>query len=119
MVDWCRAAGFEVIAAGDEVPRQFLSVVAGPDRQPFQKGSGRLEMAQAIASRDNPLTARVFVNRTWGWLTGQPLVDTPSDFGFAGGRPTHPQLLDELAARLIEDGWRTKTLQRQINDASP
>ena len=68
---------------GPEVPRQFLQVLAGENRQPFQRGSGRLELAQAITSRDNPLTAHVMVNRVWGHLFGSYLVETPSDFGTA------------------------------------
>jgi len=99
---------------GDKVPRQFLEVLAGPDRKPFQKGSGRLEMAQAIASKDNPLTARVFVNRVWRYHFGAPLVGTPSDFGLRSDPPTHPQLLDYLAARFLADGWSIKKLHRRI-----
>ena len=82
---------------GDEVPRQFLSVVAGPSRTPFEKGSGRLELAQAIASRENPLTSRVMVNRVWLGHFGRGLVTTPSDFGVRSDPPSHPELLDWLA----------------------
>ena len=99
---------------GDEVPRQFLQVVAGPNRKPFEKGSGRLEMAQAIASKDNPLTARVFVNRVWMYHFAAPLVRTPSDFGLRSDPPTHPELLDYLAWRFLEDGWSMKKLHRLI-----
>jgi hypothetical protein len=98
----------------DKVPRQFLQIVAGPDRQPFSKGSGRLEMAEAIASKDNPLTARVFVNRVWMYHFGAPLVRTPSDFGLRSDPPTHPELLDYLAARFMADGWSIKKLHTLI-----
>lgn len=99
---------------GPEVPRQFLEVLAGPNRKPFEKGSGRLELAQAIASPDNPLTARVIVNRVWTYHFGAPLVRTPSDFGFRSEPPSHPELLDYLAARFIQEGWSLKNLHRLI-----
>ncbi|HEY2953344.1 MAG TPA: DUF1549 and DUF1553 domain-containing protein, partial [Verrucomicrobiae bacterium] len=99
---------------GEEVPRQFLEVVAGPDRKPFTKGSGRLEMAQAIVGRDNPLTARVFVNRVWMYHFGAPLVRTPSDFGLRSDAPTNPELLDHLAARFMAGGWSVKKLHQLI-----
>ncbi|HEV3143029.1 MAG TPA: DUF1549 and DUF1553 domain-containing protein [Gemmataceae bacterium] len=99
---------------GAEVPRQFLACVAGPNRQPFTKGSGRLELAKAIASKDNPLTARVFVNRLWQHHFGAGLVRTPSNFGIRGEPPTHPELLDWLASRFMAEGWSVKKLQRLI-----
>jgi mono/diheme cytochrome c family protein len=99
---------------GDKVPRQFLEIISGPGRQPFTKGSGRREMAEAIASQDNPLTARVFVNRVWMHHFGVPLVATPSDFGVRSDPPTHPELLDYLAARFMADGWSIKKLHRLI-----
>ena len=89
---------------GEEVPRQFLAVLTGENRKPFTKGSGRLELAQAIASKDNPLTARVFVNRVWLHLFGKGLVNTPSDFGVRCEPPTNPGLLDWLAATFMEAG---------------
>ncbi len=99
---------------GPEVPRQFLGVLAGPNRKPFTEGSGRLEMARAIASRDNPLTARVLVNRIWQHHFGKGLVRTPGDFGLRSEPPTHPELLDNLAWRFMEDGWSVKRLHRLI-----
>ncbi|MBI4326953.1 MAG: PSD1 domain-containing protein [Chloroflexi bacterium] len=99
---------------GSEVPRQFLEILAGPDRQPFQKGSGRLELARAIASPNNPLTARVIVNRVWLHHFGSGLIRTPSDFGLRSEPPTHPELLDYLAGRFMEEGWSLKKLHRLI-----
>src|SRR5205085_4535353 len=78
------------------------------------KASGRLELAQAIVSRQNPLTARVIVNRIWLHHFGAGLVRTPSDFGTRCESPTHPELLDWLASRFIEDGWSIKRLHRRI-----
>jgi len=99
---------------GPAVPRQFLGVLAGDHRQPFQNGSGRLELAQAIAAPDNPLTARVLVNRVWLHHFGNGLVRTPSDFGLRSEPPSHPALVDYLAARFMEDGWSLKKLHKQI-----
>ena len=99
---------------GDAVPRQFLSILSAETRTPFQQGSGRWEMAQAIASPQNPLTARVWVNRVWMHLMGEGLVTTPSDFGTRGELPSHPELLDWLTCRFIEQGWSTKWLIREI-----
>jgi hypothetical protein len=88
--------------------------VLSPDRKPFAKGSGRLEMAEAIASRDNPLTARVLVNRVWLHHFGAGLVRTPSDFGTRSDPPTHPALLDWLATNFMDQGWSIKKLHRMI-----
>jgi cytochrome c553 len=99
---------------GDEVPRRFLEILGGSDAHSFQQGSGRLELAQVIASRDNPLTARVMVNRIWQHHFGKGLVRTPSNFGALGERPTHPALLDYLAGRFIASGWSMKALHREI-----
>ena len=99
---------------GEAVPRQFPAVLSGPDRKPFSQNSGRLEMAQAIANRNNPLTARVLVNRVWMHHFGAGIVRTPGDFGIRGERPTHPELLDYLAARFMDEGWSLKKLHRWI-----
>ncbi|HKB04416.1 MAG TPA: PSD1 and planctomycete cytochrome C domain-containing protein, partial [Gemmataceae bacterium] len=99
---------------GPQVPRQFPELLAGKERKPFSDGSGRLEMAKAIADAKNPLTSRVLVNRVWGHLFGQALVRTPSDLGTRSDPPTHPELLDWLAARFVESGWSVKKLHRLI-----
>ena len=99
---------------GDEVPRQFLELIAGQDRKPFTKGSGRLELAEAVASRDNPLTARVMANRVWMNHFGAGLVRTPSDFGVRADAPTHPELLDYLASWFMDQGWSLKKLHRLV-----
>ena len=97
---------------GPIVPRQAPEIIAGSTRQPFKDGSGRLEFAQIIASKDNPLTARVIVNRVWQYHFGEGLVPTPDDFGLRSEPPTHPELLDYLAARFVEDGWSLKKLHK-------
>jgi hypothetical protein len=99
---------------GEPAPRRFLRVLSSDTPASFTKGSGRLELAQAIASPDNPLTARVFVNRVWAWQFGHGLVGTPSNLGKLGEAPTHPELLDYLASRFVESGWSIKALQRDI-----
>jgi mono/diheme cytochrome c family protein len=99
---------------GEAVPRQFLEVLTHGDRRPFQKGSGRLELAQAIVDPTNPMTARVFVNRVWMHHFGVGIVRTPSDFGLRGEPPTHPELLDYLARRFMADGWSIKKLHRLL-----
>src|SRR5579863_2546476 len=99
---------------GDEAPRRFLSILSAGEPPPFQKGSGRLELAEAIASSKNPLTARVMVNRIWQQHFGAGIVRTPSNFGQMGERPTHPELLDYLAARFVESNWSVKAMHREI-----
>ena len=99
---------------GKPVPRRFLKVLSGAQRKPFQKGSGRLELAQAIVDPRNPLTARVLVNRVWHWHFGAGLVTTPSDFGLRSDPPSHPELLDDLARSFIDSGWSIKSLHRRI-----
>jgi hypothetical protein len=100
--------------AGATVPRQFLRILAGEKRQPFTQGSGRLELARAIASPDNPLTSRVLVNRVWMHHFGEPLVSSPSDFGTRSTPPSHPELLDWLAWTFMQEGWSLKKLHRHI-----
>jgi hypothetical protein len=99
---------------GSSVPRQFLAALSGPNRTPFSHGSGRLDLARAIASRDNPLTARVLVNRVWLRYFGAPLVRTPSDFGVRSDPPLNPALLDHLAVWFMDHGWSLKQLHREI-----
>jgi hypothetical protein len=105
--------GGNVAKPGDLVPRGFLSVLAKGEKT-FHHGSGRLELAEKIFTDAAPLAARVIVNRVWGWHFGKPLVDTPSDFGSQGAKPSHPGLLDDLAARFIAHGWSLKWLHREI-----
>jgi len=92
----------------------FLSVFSSVEDKPFEKGSGRLELAQHIASKENPLTARVMVNRIWLHHFGKALVRTPSDFGVRCDPPTHPELLDYLALRFMEGNWSIKNIHRMI-----
>lgn len=100
---------------GDVVPRRFLQVLSSSDQPtPFKMGSGRLELAQAITTDAHPLAARVLVNRIWLAHFGRGLVTTPSNFGKSGERPSHPELLDDLASRFITGGWSMKKLHREI-----
>jgi hypothetical protein len=99
---------------GKQVPRQFLLVMSEAERQPFQQGSGRLELAQKIVDPVNPLTRRVIVNRLWMHHFGEPLVLTPSDFGIRCQPPSHPELLDWLASSLLKGSWSLKSLHRQM-----
>ena len=99
---------------GAEAPRQFLAVLSPGAPRPLTNGSGRLDLAEEIASAKNPLTARVFVNRVWGWHFGRPLVPTPSDFGVRTAAPVQRELLDWLAASFVEAGWSVKQLHRWI-----
>ncbi|MEJ7608937.1 MAG: DUF1553 domain-containing protein, partial [Bryobacteraceae bacterium] len=85
-----------------------------PVADPSNEGSRRVELANWIASSKNPLTARVIVNRVWYYHFGNGIVNTPSDFGFNGDRPSHPELLDYLAVSLMENGWSLKWLHRVI-----
>jgi hypothetical protein len=98
---------------GNEVPRRFLTILGGED-EPFTQGSGRLDLARAITSPLNPLTARVMVNRVWQHHFGRGLVATPSNFGALGERPSHPELLDWLADQFVRGGWSIKRLHREI-----
>ncbi|MBL8816124.1 MAG: PSD1 domain-containing protein [Planctomyces sp.] len=99
---------------GPEVPRRFLTSVAGTEAPAFSKGSGRLELANSIASADNPFTTRVAVNRIWMHLIGRGLVDSPSDFGVRTDPPTHPELMDYLATTFVQNNWSQKNLIRLI-----
>ena len=101
-------------STGEEVPRQFLEILSGPERKPFAPGSGRLDLANAIASTNNPLTARVMVNRIWQHHFGAGLVRTPSDFGTRSDPPSHPELLDWLAREFMDHDWSMKHLHRLI-----
>jgi hypothetical protein len=103
---------------GPLVKRRFLQILSKGEPIEFSAGSGRLELARAIASRDNPLTARVAVNRVWMHHFGVGLVDSPSNFGVTGSKPSHPELLDDLAVRLMENGWSIKWLHREIMQSS-
>lgn len=102
-----------VATPGEITPRHFLSVLSKGDGS-LRKGSGRLELAEKIFTDAAPLTARVIVNRVWGWHFGKPIVGTTSDFGTQGEKPTHPELLDDLAARFIANSWSLKWLHREI-----
>ncbi|MCW5550998.1 MAG: DUF1553 domain-containing protein [Verrucomicrobiae bacterium] len=97
---------------GDAVPRAYLQVLSDGEPKPFTHGSGRLELAHAITSITNPLTARVLVNRVWMEHFGEPLVNSPADFGTRSDPPTHPELLDWLAAEFMRSGWSLKQLHR-------
>ncbi len=97
---------------GDKVPRRFLEVLSDEDAPLFTDGSGRLQLADAIAS--HPITARVIVNRVWRWHFDTGIVDTPSNLGVMGERPTHPELLEYLAWWFVDNGMSLKKLHREI-----
>jgi hypothetical protein len=99
---------------GEVAPRKFLTVLSKSPDDTFRNGSGRLELADKIFGDAASLAARVIVNRVWGWHFDKHLVRTPSDFGARGEPPTHPELLDDLAARFIAHGWSLKWLHREI-----
>ena len=98
---------------GEEVPRGYLTAITGTKAQP-PKGTGRLELAKLIANANNPLTARVYANRIWHHLFGRGIVSSTDNFGVLGEKPSHPELLDWLANRLIEKNWSTKQLIREV-----
>ena len=105
----------EVDQPGETVPRGLVEVLCAPDEpRTIAAGSGRLDLASWIASRDNPLTARVMVNRVWLKLMGHGLVASPDNFGIMGMEPSHPELLDHLAVGFMDDGWSVKGLIRRI-----
>jgi len=99
---------------GPQASRHFLRVLCEGEPQPFASGSGRRELAEAIASPENPLTSRVIVNRLWGLYFGRPLAATASNFGAMGDKPSHPELLDDLSLRFLEANWSLKWLTREI-----
>ncbi len=99
---------------GDVAPRRFLHILSQGTPKPFKEGSGRLELARAIADPRNPLTARVMVNRIWQHHFGRGLISTPSNLGRLGEPASHPRLLDYLASRFIRSGWSVKQLHKEI-----
>ena len=98
---------------GEHVPRGHVQVLRANHKGPTS-ASGRLELAELVASADNPLTARVFVNRLWHWVFGSGVVRTPNDFGHLGDQPSHPQMLDYLADEFVQNGWSVKQLVRSL-----
>jgi len=99
---------------GPVIPRGMPKFFAGDKQPPIKNGSGRKELANWITSKDNPLTARVIVNRVWQWHFGTGLVATPNNFGLLSEPPSQPELLDWLATKFIEDKWSLKKLHRRI-----
>ena len=99
---------------GTLVPRRFPTILAGPAQPSIRTGSGRLELTEWLARKENPLTSRVMANRIWQYHFGEGLVRTPSNFGRLGEKPSHPELLDWLATRFVDYGWSMKALHRRI-----
>ena len=99
---------------GEAVPRGYVQALTPPGFAMPASGSGRRDIAELIASADNPLTARVIVNRVWQWVFGRGLVASPDDFGHLGDQPSNPELLDHLTAQFIADGWSVKKLVRSL-----
>jgi hypothetical protein len=99
---------------GPLVPRHFLEVLSGSYRPAFTNGSGRLDLAWAIVSKNNPMTPRVMINRIWQHHFGEGFVATPDDFGMMSEPPSHPELLDYLASRFVDEGWSIKKIHRFI-----
>ena len=105
----------EALSKGAVEPRHFLEILSpGQKPAPFTQGSGRLDLATAIADKTNPLTPRVAVNRIWMHHFGEGLVTTPDDLGVQSGKPSHPELMDYLAAKFVEFGWSMKQLHKVI-----
>ncbi|HSY18337.1 MAG TPA: PSD1 and planctomycete cytochrome C domain-containing protein, partial [Candidatus Acidoferrales bacterium] len=99
---------------GETAPRRFLQMLSAPNRPVYTNGSGRLELAMAIASKNNPLTARVMINRIWEHHFGEGFVPTPDDFGMMSDPPSQPELLDYLAVNFMTNGWSIKKIHRLI-----
>jgi hypothetical protein len=99
---------------GDEIPRRYLAILGSKPESYAGAASGRLRLAEEIASPENPLTARVYVNRVWHWLFGRGIVASVDNFGRMGEPPSHPELLDQLAVEFMRDGWSTKRLIRRM-----
>ena len=103
---------------GEEAPKTFPLVIAGKDRLVVKEGGGRRELAEWLASETNPMTARVMVNRIWQGHFSDGIVRTPDNFGKMGERPTHPELLDYLAAEFVDKGWSVKEMHRTMLNSS-
>jgi len=99
---------------GDVAPRRFLQIIAGEKQAAVSDGSGRLQLAGWMVHPENPLTARVMVNRIWKHHFGQGIVHSVDNFGKTGDPPTHPELLDFLAQRFMESGWSMKAMHRMM-----
>ena len=99
---------------GDKIERHFVRHLSQAEPRPLSRGSGRLDLAEAIVDPRNPLTGRVFVNRVWDWFMGSPLVETPSDFGVRTAAPLQQPVLDQLVVDWIGEGWSTKRLVERI-----
>ena len=99
---------------GNEVPRHFPAILGGQELPKGANGSGRLQLAEWLVDPQNPLTARVIVNRIWQYHFGRGIVATPNDFGLRGQLPTHPELLDYLASQFVKQGWSVKSMHRLI-----
>ncbi|MFN8739344.1 MAG: DUF1549 domain-containing protein [Pirellula sp.] len=112
--------GNHLTLAKEKVIRGVPEILATavPLQEIPEKQSGRLQLAQWMVSPENPLTARVMVNRIWMWHFGQALMRSPSNFGLRAEQPTHPELLDYLANRLIQEGWSLKRMHRTIMNSS-
>ncbi len=99
---------------GAEVDKRFVKFISLSKEYELKNGSGRIDLADAITDPENPLTARTYVNRVWGWMLNKSIVSTPSDLGVRSPEPLHREVLDELAVSFIADGWSTKKLVRRI-----
>jgi hypothetical protein len=104
----------DVESPGPAIPRGWLEVLSKDEPLTFRHGSGRAELAQQITDAGNPLTARIMVNRVWDMLFGRPLARSTSNFGATGEKPTHPELLDDLSVRFMQNGWAMKWLVREL-----